>query len=334
MAGATEWPSGEVSGRYAFQHALYQEMLYQRLAPARRVNTHVRLGVGLERGYGSQAAEVASVLARHFELGRDFPKATRYLAMAAEGSARRFSTREAANYLTRALDLVPHLPADVQVPTRLKLLLQRAWAWRAGGDFLNSLQDLGAIVAHAAENGLVREEVNALVDLSRFCLYIDRRRCLPFAEQALAKSRASDDAAFAALVRGNVANLKLMLRGWSREDAEFSAQASALISDAQDLSMRPRRCSMEMVLEFLRSNYPACIDATSRGKQLARVLGDVYLFVLYESVEAFASSTWANGGAAAERSLCARHRGAERESAGACPVPARDRMAPRRGGGP
>jgi ATP/maltotriose-dependent transcriptional regulator MalT len=46
---------------------------------------------------------------------------------------------------------------------------------------------------------------------------------------------------------------------------------------------------MEMVLEFLRSNYPACIDATSRGKQLARVLGDVYLFVLYESVEAFAS---------------------------------------------
>ncbi|MCP3464574.1 AAA family ATPase [Bradyrhizobium sp. CCGUVB23] len=288
-AGSTEWPSGEVSGRYAFQHALYQEMLYQRLAPARRVNTHVRLGVSLEPGYGSQAAEVASVLARHFELGRDFAKATRYLTVAAEGSARRFSTREAANYLTRALDLVPHLPMDVQVPTRLKLLLQRAWAWRAGGDFLNSLQDLGAIVAHAAENGLVREEVNALVDLSRFCLYIDRRRCLPLAEQALAKSRTIDDAAFAALVRGNVANLKLMLRGWSREDAEFSAQASALISEAQDLSMRLRRCSMEMVLEFLRSNYSACIDATSRGKQLARMLGDVYLFVLYQSVEAFAS---------------------------------------------
>ncbi|WGR69718.1 MULTISPECIES: AAA family ATPase [unclassified Bradyrhizobium] len=286
--GITEWPNGEVSGRYAFQHALYQETLYQRLAPARRTKTHASLGAGLERGYGPQAREIAAVLARHFELGRDFPKAMQYLGMAAEGSARRFSTREAANYLSRALELVPHLPPEFQVATRLKLLLQRAWAWRAGGDFLNSLQDLGAVVAHAAENGLVREEVNALVDLSRFCLYVDRRQSLPFAEQALAKSRAIDDAAFGALVQGNFANLKLMLRGWDRENAELSERASRLITDSQDLSMRLRRCSMEMVLEFLRSNYPACCEATTRGKELARLLGDVYLFALYESVEAFA----------------------------------------------
>ena len=36
-AGVTEWPNDAVSGSYAFQHALYQEVLYQRLAPARRV---------------------------------------------------------------------------------------------------------------------------------------------------------------------------------------------------------------------------------------------------------------------------------------------------------
>jgi len=46
--GMTEWPSGGVSGRYAFQHALYQEILYQRLAPARRTKTHALLGEGLE----------------------------------------------------------------------------------------------------------------------------------------------------------------------------------------------------------------------------------------------------------------------------------------------
>lgn len=286
--GMTEWPSGDVSGRYAFQHALYQEILYQRLAPARRAKTHALLGAGLEQGYGSQAPEIAAVLARHFELGRDFPKAVRYLGAAAEGSARRFSTREAASYLSRALDLVPHFPPELRVTTRLKLLLQRAWAWRASGDFLNSLQDLSAVVAHAAENGRVREEVNALVDLSRFCLYVDRRQSLPVAEQALVKSRAIDDAAFSALVEGNVANLKLMLCGWDPENASLAEQASALITREQDLSMRLRRCSMEMVLEFLRANYPACCDATTRGKELARVVGDVYLFVLYESVEAFA----------------------------------------------
>jgi DNA-binding winged helix-turn-helix (wHTH) protein/tetratricopeptide (TPR) repeat protein len=288
VAGMTEWPNGGVSGRYAFKHALYQEILYQRLAPARCAKTHALLGAGLEQGYGPQAAEIAAVVARHFELGRDFPKAIHYLGAAAEGSARRFSTREAANYLSRALELVPNLPPEFRVTTRLKLLLQRAWAWRASGDFLNSLQDLSAVVAHAAENGHVREEVNALVDLSRFCLYVDRRQSLPVAEQALVKSRAIDDAAFSALVQGNVANLKLMLCGWDPENADLAERASALITGEQDLSMRLRRCSMEMVLEFLRANYPACCDATSRGKELARLVGDVYLFVLYESVEAFA----------------------------------------------
>jgi DNA-binding winged helix-turn-helix (wHTH) protein/tetratricopeptide (TPR) repeat protein len=287
-AGMTEWPNGAVSGCYAFHHALYQEVLYQRLAPGRRVDTHRRVGESLERGHGTRAREVASVLALHFELGHDFPKAVRYLGLAAESSAQRFSTREAASYLTRALELVPHLPADARPATRLKLLLQRAWAWRAGGDFLRSLEDLTAMVAHAVETGHLREEVNGLVDLSRFCLYVDRRQCLPFAEQALAKSRAIDDAAFGALVQGNLANLHLMLRGWQTEDANFCRQAVKLIAGSQDLSMLVRRCSMASVLEFLNSNYPACCEATRTGRELARLIGDVYLFVLLNTVEAFA----------------------------------------------
>jgi hypothetical protein len=228
------------------------------------------------------------MLALHFELGHDFSKAVRYLCMAAESSARRFSTREAASYLTRALELVDRLPSDVQSATRLKLLVQRAWAWRAGGDFFRSLEDLNAMVAHAVETGHLREEVSGLVDLSRFVLYVDRRQCLPLAERALAKSRPIDDAAFRALVQGNVANLYLMLRGWRTEDAEFCREAVKLIGESQDVSMRLRRCSMEMVLEFLSSNYPACCGATRRGRELARMLGDVYLFVLYNTVEAFA----------------------------------------------
>jgi DNA-binding winged helix-turn-helix (wHTH) protein/tetratricopeptide (TPR) repeat protein len=287
-AGIAEWPNGIVSGNYAFQHALYQEVLYQRLAPGRRVDTHRRVGQSLEQGYGARAPEVASALALHFELGHDFSKAVRYLGLAAESSAQRFSTREAANYLTRALDLVVHLPADERSAARLKLLHQRGWAWRAGGDFVRSLEDLTEMVACAVQTGQLRAEVNGLVDLSRFCLYVDRRQCLGLAEQALAKSRAIDDAAFGALVQGNVANLNLMLKGWRAEDAEFCRQAVKVIAGSQDLSMLMRRCSIEMVLEFLRSDYPACCAATRRGRELARVIGDVYLFVLYNTIEAFA----------------------------------------------
>lgn len=287
-AGIAEWPNGAVSGRYTFQHALYQEILYQRLAPARRMNTHARLGASLERGYDAKAQEVAAALALHFEFGRDFSKAIHYLAAAAESSARRFSSRDAATYLSRALDLVPLLPESSRSVARLKLLLQRAWAWRACGDFVRSIEDLQAVVTHASENGLLREEVNALVDLSRFCLYVDRRQCLPYADQALAKSRAIDDPAFRALVQGNAANLRLMLRGWDKHDAEFCRRAAASMVGATDLSMRLRRCALNMVLAFLESDYQACCAATAEGKELTRVVGDVYLYVLYNTVEAFA----------------------------------------------
>lgn len=287
-AGMTEWPNGMVSGCYAFQHALHQEVLYQRLAPGRRAQTHRRLGESLERGYGARAPEVASVLAQHFELGHDFAKAVRYLALAAESSARRFSTREAASYLTRALDLVSHLPAGEQSSARLKLLHQRAWVWRSAGDFARSLEDLAAMIACAVEAGQLRAEVNGLLDLSRFCLYADRRQCVKLAEQALAKSRAIDDEVFRALVQGNVANLNMMLRGWSTEDAEFCQQAVRVIAGSTDPSTLMRHCAIEMVLEYLRSDYRACTVATRRGRELARVIGDVYLYALFNTIESFA----------------------------------------------
>jgi DNA-binding winged helix-turn-helix (wHTH) protein/tetratricopeptide (TPR) repeat protein len=287
-AGVAEWPDGAISGSYAFGHALYQEVLYQQLAPARRSKTHRLLGECLEGGYCGRSAEVASTLALHFDLGRDFAKALRYLGLAAESSARRFSTREAASYLTRALELAPQLPAEARTTTRLRLLLQRAWIWRAGGDFIHALEDLGMMVAHASETGHVRDEISGLVNLSRFHLYVDRSQCLPLAEQAVEKSGLVDDAAIKALAEGNLANLNLMLRGWSADDAEGCREAARLIDDAQDFSARMRRYSMEMVLEFLSSNYSACYDATSKGRDLTRMVGDVYLFVIYNTVEAFA----------------------------------------------
>ena len=287
-AGIAEWPNGMVSGCYAFQHALYQEVLYQRLAPGRRAQTHRRLGESLEQGHGPRASEVAAVLALHFELGHDFPRAVRYLMLAAQNSARRFSPGEAANYLARALDLVDRLPADAQSALRLQLLHQRAWAWRSCGDFARSLEDLAAMIGCAVASGQPRIEVSGLLDLSRFYLYADRRQCLAIAEQALAKSRTIDDPVLQALVRGNLANLNMMLRGWRAEDADDCRRAATIIAGSDDPSMQLRRCSIDMVLEFLRADYRACCIATRRGRELTRLIGDVYLFVLYNTVEAFA----------------------------------------------
>jgi DNA-binding winged helix-turn-helix (wHTH) protein/tetratricopeptide (TPR) repeat protein len=287
-AGMAEWPNGLLSGCYAFRHALYQEVLYQRLAPGRRARTHRRLGESLEQAYGARAPEVASVLAPHYELGHDFPRAVRYLALSAESSARRFSSSEAASYLTRALGLVAHLPTAEQSAARLKLLHQRAWMWRSIGDLARALQDLTAMVACAVEAGQLRAEVNGLLDLSRFYLYADRRQCLEIAAQAFVKGRGLDDVVFRALVQGNLANLNLLLRGWRAEDVESCRQAVAVIAASRDPAMLMRRCSIEMVLEFLRSDYRACCAAARQGRELAAVIGDMFYFALFTTVESFA----------------------------------------------
>src|SRR5262249_11414919 len=49
--GGAEWHDGTVSGRFAFRHILYQQVLYQQMAPARRLQMHRRIGEREEVGY-------------------------------------------------------------------------------------------------------------------------------------------------------------------------------------------------------------------------------------------------------------------------------------------
>jgi predicted ATPase len=74
----TVWPDGTSSGSYRFQHALYPQVLYERLGAARRAGLHRRIGARLEAGYGARAREIAAQLAVHFERGGEVPQAVHY----------------------------------------------------------------------------------------------------------------------------------------------------------------------------------------------------------------------------------------------------------------
>ena len=104
--GTAVWPDGTVTARYGFRHALYQELLYERVPVSRRVRWHQQIGMRLEVAFGPRAGEIAAELAVHFEHGRDYDRAVQYLQHAAETAVQRHAHREAIAYLRRALTLL------------------------------------------------------------------------------------------------------------------------------------------------------------------------------------------------------------------------------------
>ena len=133
--GVTTWPNGTVATRYAFVHALYQQVVYERLGAGRRVRLHQRLGECLETAYGAQAGEIAAELAEHFVRGQDTQRAVHYLHQAAENALHRCAQVEAINHLTRGLELLttlPETPERLQHELDLQVLLGAAWAQARG----------------------------------------------------------------------------------------------------------------------------------------------------------------------------------------------------------
>jgi DNA-binding winged helix-turn-helix (wHTH) protein/predicted ATPase len=115
--GTAVWPDGTVTARYGFRHALYQELIYERVPVSRRVRWHQQIGTRLEVAFGPRADEVAAELAVHFEYGRDYNRAVQYLQHAAATAIQRYAHREAMAYLQRALTL---LQAMAETPQRFQ----------------------------------------------------------------------------------------------------------------------------------------------------------------------------------------------------------------------
>ena len=118
--GLVEWPDGTVSGRYGFRHALYQEVVYQRLGAGHRARLHRRIGAREEAGYGARAGERAAALAMHFARGRDAQRAVPYLQQAAANALTRCAYQEAIAHLSRGLEVLQTLP-DTPEHRRLEL---------------------------------------------------------------------------------------------------------------------------------------------------------------------------------------------------------------------
>jgi DNA-binding winged helix-turn-helix (wHTH) protein/tetratricopeptide (TPR) repeat protein len=106
LARRQRWLSNLDAG-YVFRHALYREVLYQRIDALARVGLHRKVAAALERERAEGRSVSAAELASHFELGHEPMPALRYYAEAAESALLHFSPAQTMNLTERAMALLP-----------------------------------------------------------------------------------------------------------------------------------------------------------------------------------------------------------------------------------
>jgi len=109
-SGIQELANGEFSARYEFKHSLYRQAIYNKLSDGHRSKLHRQLGERGEEIFAKGTKEIAAELAMHFERGRDYKRAAKYLQQAADNAIRRFAYHEAVGLSRRGLELLDRLP--------------------------------------------------------------------------------------------------------------------------------------------------------------------------------------------------------------------------------
>jgi DNA-binding winged helix-turn-helix (wHTH) protein/tetratricopeptide (TPR) repeat protein len=280
MDGMEQNSQGEVACTYVFRHALYVEVLYQRLSASQLIRLHLRIGECLERLHGQNDLKHAAELALHFEKGWGWERAVFYLTQAADNAARRFANREAYDYLARALAMVGRLPEENQAEARIALLRQTSAIRRSMGEMSDAKADLELMLVTARAAGNHRAEVLALLELSRILVWLDRRKCLEMAEQALARSSHLEDKILQSIVKGMWGGLNLMLGSWRVDCAKACYDAMDQARVSGNPLVLHSRLTQHIYVEVLASNYRRASVTADKALELSRSLGDGYMFMV------------------------------------------------------
>jgi DNA-binding winged helix-turn-helix (wHTH) protein/tetratricopeptide (TPR) repeat protein len=193
--GHAEWPDGTVTACYGFRHALYQEVLYQRVPAGRQSRWHARVGTRLAQGFGEHAGDMAAALAMHFVRGRQLLQAVPYLWQAGDNAMARSAYREAVTYFEQALSALSYVPEERA--TREQAIDLRL----ALGSALQPSGDWGRILVYLREAELLAEALDDPHRLGQVsvALSVYRRfmgayeQVIATAQRALALATASGD---------------------------------------------------------------------------------------------------------------------------------------------
>ena len=138
---------------YDFAHPLLREVLYTALGGARARLLHAQVAQALEKLYGSAAATHADELAFHYARAMSpelAPKAIKYLTAAGRRALEKYANREAADYLTAALE---HHDRQSSEPANPELVTTLARARQRLGQYESAMELWARALAEAERRG-------------------------------------------------------------------------------------------------------------------------------------------------------------------------------------
>ena len=228
-AGINALANGEISAHYEFRHSLYREVLYRRLSEVTRAKLHLQLAQRLQAFCDPCEQEQSTELALHFEAGRNFEEAIRYLIVAAKNAARKFAYRDSIEILGHALELISQVSASHRRELKTQVLVQIGDIQYAVGNMDDSAQAYEKAAALAAEASLGAAQVTALIRLAHPMGLIDVDRAVEAAEQADQISASLNDPILRARTQILAPCARLYYRSWRSRDAELYTAAKETI---------------------------------------------------------------------------------------------------------
>jgi hypothetical protein len=278
--GISTLPNGTVTARYAFTHSLYQQVLYNRVAPWRRVRLHQLIGERGEEVYGVRASDIAAELAMHFEFGHDYRRAVKHLRQAAQNHFFRFANREAIAYLMRALGLLDHWPEWERTGAQIALLEEAGLARLAMGDMAGAAGEFEALREYSRIKGVTKYEVRALDNLATALSWVDREQCLEAASRSLALSDELNDELLKAHAKGCWGYWQILFVGWAEEHAKAVVEAAGAARSAADRSMLALQLARSSFMDSLCSEYLKAGEAADEATSLALELSNTHIYLL------------------------------------------------------
>ncbi len=263
----------EISAHYEFRHALYLKVLYRQIPLAQRAQWHRTLAekieMLLEPARAEARLELATEIALHFENGRQFERAVRYLILSSENAARRYAHRDAIAILEHARGLLAGLPMDVACALEIEILEHVSDAHYAVGSLKASAEADGAALTLAEQGGVKAAQVSALTRLARVMAFSDPDGCVAVCERAARVCSSFDDPLLQARTHLLAATWRIISNGWSQADADRCAEAQSRIKQL----LGPEKPAYYEVLyahvQALRGEYRDAYEIARSGLERA-----------------------------------------------------------------